>query len=313
MPVAAANARSDGLWRHTCFEAFIRASSDIGYYELNFSPSGQWAAYQFSGYRNGMRVADEITGVPIEVRSSPDGCVLRASLDPDRFAGLPRRARVAYRPVGSDRGYERRHILLGARASARQAGLPSCRWLCLRALSGGEAMKFGMDRLISERDPARAAVRQARRVACPSRIRHGKPDAFARCARRLRRHKDQRCLRPATWAARRQAGQHDRVAGFQGSGARHSGLQSLWRGAQADGCNDGRIRCDPRRPAGSRLPHLHLHHDPALRSRGGRETPQVGVGAGPAQPRWPARRRPDACATAGKVSSAPDRCRCGMV
>ncbi len=89
MPVAAANARSDGLWRHTCFEAFIRASSDIGYYELNFSPSGQWAAYQFSGYRNGMRVADEITGVPIEVRSSPDGCVLRASLDPDRFAGLP--------------------------------------------------------------------------------------------------------------------------------------------------------------------------------------------------------------------------------
>ena len=93
MPVAAANARSDGLWRHTCFEAFIRASSDIGYYELNFSPSGQWAAYQFSGYRNGMRVADEITGVPIEVRSSPDSCVLRASLDPDRFAGLlPERA-----------------------------------------------------------------------------------------------------------------------------------------------------------------------------------------------------------------------------
>ena len=61
MPSAAANARSDGLWRHTCFEAFIRASPDAGYYELNFSPSGQWAAYQFSGYRNGMRVADEIT------------------------------------------------------------------------------------------------------------------------------------------------------------------------------------------------------------------------------------------------------------
>jgi hypothetical protein len=89
MPSVAANARSDGLWRHTCFEAFIRAASDIGYYELNFSPSGQWAAYQFSGYRSGMRVASEITGVPIELRSSPDRCVLRASLDPDRFAGLP--------------------------------------------------------------------------------------------------------------------------------------------------------------------------------------------------------------------------------
>jgi hypothetical protein len=89
MPSAAANVRSDRLWRHTCFEAFVRATPDIGYYELNFSPSGQWAAYQFSGYRDGMRVAGEITGVPLEVRSSPDGCVLRASLEPNRFAGLP--------------------------------------------------------------------------------------------------------------------------------------------------------------------------------------------------------------------------------
>jgi hypothetical protein len=89
MPSAAANARSDGLWRHTCFETFIRAPSDIGYYELNFSPSGQWAAYQFSDYRTGMRVAGEITGIPIEMQSSPDGCVLRASLDPNEFAGLP--------------------------------------------------------------------------------------------------------------------------------------------------------------------------------------------------------------------------------
>jgi hypothetical protein len=87
MPPTAANARSDGLWRRTCFEAFVRASPDAGYYELNFSPSGQWAAYQFSGYRNGMRIADEITGVPIKVRSSPDRYTLQASLE---FTGLPR-------------------------------------------------------------------------------------------------------------------------------------------------------------------------------------------------------------------------------
>jgi hypothetical protein len=87
MPPAAANARSDGLWRRTCFEAFVRASPDAGYYELNFSPSRQWAAYQFSGYRNGMRIADEITGVPIKVRSSPDRYTLQASLE---FTDLPR-------------------------------------------------------------------------------------------------------------------------------------------------------------------------------------------------------------------------------
>ena len=90
MPSAAANARGDGLWRHTCFEAFIRAVPDAAYYELNFSPSGQWAAYQFSGYRNGMRVANEITEVPIEMRSTPDGCVLQASLNLDHLRDLPR-------------------------------------------------------------------------------------------------------------------------------------------------------------------------------------------------------------------------------
>jgi hypothetical protein len=89
MPAAATNARSDGLWRHTCFEAFVRTSSGAGYYELNFSPSGQWATYQFNGYRSGMRVADETPGIAIALRSSPGGCTLQASLDPSRFSELP--------------------------------------------------------------------------------------------------------------------------------------------------------------------------------------------------------------------------------
>lgn len=42
---------TDGLWEHTCFEVFIGAINDTGYDELNFSPSGQWAAYAFSAYR----------------------------------------------------------------------------------------------------------------------------------------------------------------------------------------------------------------------------------------------------------------------
>ena len=71
--------------------AFIAAAPDAEYYELNFSPSGQWAAYQFSGYRSGMRVAGEITTIPIEVRPSADGCALQASLDPDQLTGLTRK------------------------------------------------------------------------------------------------------------------------------------------------------------------------------------------------------------------------------
>ncbi|EIJ34360.1 DOMON-like domain-containing protein [Thiothrix nivea] len=42
---------ADGLWEHTCFEAFIGVRGESGYHEFNFSPSGQWAAYTFSGYR----------------------------------------------------------------------------------------------------------------------------------------------------------------------------------------------------------------------------------------------------------------------
>src|SRR5438045_24619 len=45
--------RADDLWRTTCFEAFL-GTGDGGYYELNFSPSTEWAVYRFDGYRAGM-------------------------------------------------------------------------------------------------------------------------------------------------------------------------------------------------------------------------------------------------------------------
>jgi hypothetical protein len=45
--------RADGLWRHTCFEAFVHGADAPGYHEYNFSPAGQWQAYAFSAYREG--------------------------------------------------------------------------------------------------------------------------------------------------------------------------------------------------------------------------------------------------------------------
>ncbi|MDO5626098.1 MAG: DOMON-like domain-containing protein [Pseudomonadota bacterium] len=42
---------ADGLWQHTCFEAFVAAADAPGYREFNFSPSGDWAAYAFSAER----------------------------------------------------------------------------------------------------------------------------------------------------------------------------------------------------------------------------------------------------------------------
>jgi hypothetical protein len=83
LPPVAAAARADALWRHTCFEAFVRPSAGPGYYEFNFSPSTQWAAYQFNGYRSGMRVAAEIGAPRIEVRSNAETCTLQATLEID--------------------------------------------------------------------------------------------------------------------------------------------------------------------------------------------------------------------------------------
>lgn len=55
--------RADELWKSTCFEAFVRAEGDDGYREWNFAPAGNWNAYGFSAYREGMERA-EITNPP---------------------------------------------------------------------------------------------------------------------------------------------------------------------------------------------------------------------------------------------------------
>ncbi|MDE2133169.1 MAG: DOMON-like domain-containing protein [Alphaproteobacteria bacterium] len=78
--------RADELWRHTCFEAFVGAPPTEDYYEFNFAPSTQWAAYRFSNYRRGMAVASEIGTPSIELKSSVESFELRAHLKLD---GLP--------------------------------------------------------------------------------------------------------------------------------------------------------------------------------------------------------------------------------
>ena len=84
-PPAVAAARTDELWRHTCFEAFVRTSRGDAYYEFNFAPSTRWAAYRFSGYRSGMRAATELGAPRIAVQSSPTSYRLQATLDLDQM------------------------------------------------------------------------------------------------------------------------------------------------------------------------------------------------------------------------------------
>ena len=70
LPPVAAPARADELWRHTCLEAFVRTPAGVGYLEFNFAPSTQWAAYRFSGYREGMQPAMDLRAPHFDVRSN---------------------------------------------------------------------------------------------------------------------------------------------------------------------------------------------------------------------------------------------------
>jgi hypothetical protein len=54
IPETAEPIRTDGLWQTTCFELFVRPQGLSEYFEFNFAPSGQWAAYRFDSYRAGM-------------------------------------------------------------------------------------------------------------------------------------------------------------------------------------------------------------------------------------------------------------------
>ncbi|MGZ3234468.1 MAG: DOMON-like domain-containing protein [Croceibacterium sp.] len=54
VPAFAGRGRADELWQTTCFELFLMPEGGNAYCELNLSPSERWAAYDFSGYREGM-------------------------------------------------------------------------------------------------------------------------------------------------------------------------------------------------------------------------------------------------------------------
>lgn len=74
--------RMDGLWRHTCFEAFVALDGEVAYREFNFAPSGEWAAYAFGNYRDGAPLARDIDP-RIAVRRGEDRLELDAVMDAD--------------------------------------------------------------------------------------------------------------------------------------------------------------------------------------------------------------------------------------
>jgi hypothetical protein len=80
IPPISAPDRTDDLWRHTCFEAFLRPADGEAYFEFNFAPSTEWAAYQFAGYRHGMAPA-EVAAPHVAIAATDNALVLTVKLD----------------------------------------------------------------------------------------------------------------------------------------------------------------------------------------------------------------------------------------
>jgi hypothetical protein len=80
VPDSAGSRRVNGLWQHTCFEAFVRVKDRPAYFEFNFSPSGEWAAYGFRAYRDGGPLDDAIGAPEISVRKLSDQLELAATI-----------------------------------------------------------------------------------------------------------------------------------------------------------------------------------------------------------------------------------------
>lgn len=81
IPEPTAPHAADGLWQHTCFEAFARRTGAAAYREFNFSPSGQWAAYRFSAQRVRDTAPDASQNAPrLRMERQAHALVLHATL-----------------------------------------------------------------------------------------------------------------------------------------------------------------------------------------------------------------------------------------
>jgi hypothetical protein len=81
LPESAAVAeRRDGLWEHTCLEAFLApglttarpgaedaAEEPRGYWEFNMAPSGHWNVYRLEDYRDGLKPESFYGNLPLTI------------------------------------------------------------------------------------------------------------------------------------------------------------------------------------------------------------------------------------------------------
>ncbi len=113
--------RADELWQHTCFELFIGAQNDAEYYEFNFSPSGEWAAYEFRNYRDGGPIHVDGLDPKIAVQRSAEALELSAKVRLNRLPGIQPDVYLCIGLSAVIESARRIALLLGAQAILRES------------------------------------------------------------------------------------------------------------------------------------------------------------------------------------------------
>jgi len=88
IPAAGSTLPADRLWAYTCFEAFVGRAGEVAYREFNFSPSGQWAGWTFSDYRQRDDAAPALPAPQLDWWRAGDG-VLPVDAAAPAVAGKP--------------------------------------------------------------------------------------------------------------------------------------------------------------------------------------------------------------------------------
>jgi hypothetical protein len=98
----------DGLWQHTCFEVFISLPQAAQYYEFNFSPAGDWAAYRFAAYRDSRSAAPVTPSPQLQLYRNAERLELSATVNIAALADVAEAPvlRVALAAVVEDGGGE---------------------------------------------------------------------------------------------------------------------------------------------------------------------------------------------------------------
>ncbi len=99
IPAPSSTRIGEPLWRHTCCEIFIACDGQAAYHEFNFAPSGAWAAYAFTRYRESAPLADRAPDLPlvpgVTARNAGNLLELDASIRLDRLSPLHTAAKLS--------------------------------------------------------------------------------------------------------------------------------------------------------------------------------------------------------------------------